>query len=335
MLTLVRSDPVPAPRSAVGDVGPALRWSSRAPQPGARTVASDAGVTAEYSAMAWVSDDGRWWVCRERPAPSQFAELVAFAAAVSHHPGQPLRMLTDLEPLAGLVTGWRAGGVHRWPSMSRVRDRRLERIVSVLQRRVAERAGRHDEVTARHVHGHRGHPLNTAADRLCRHALTSSRIDPERCQAIVEAQLGYAPGSVGHPDTRLVVLHGGSSGDRDQVASEVRRRCGPGCALVLHDDLSHLVLGERDEHAGALVAQVAAFALDAGQHVVCDVPKGTVRDRPVLRDLDARHRGRTTVFELGTALSSSGSHSLDLAGGIERAAQQIIDHSIPPRKAAR
>lgn len=77
--------------------------------------------------MARVSDDGRWWVCRERPAPSQFAELVALAAAVSHHPGRRLRVLTDLEALAGLVTGWRAGGVHRWPSLHRARDRRLER----------------------------------------------------------------------------------------------------------------------------------------------------------------------------------------------------------------
>ena len=317
---------VPAPRMALEDVGPALRASSRAPRPGVRTVASDAGVTAEYSAMAWVSDDGRWWVCRERPAPSQFAELVALAAAVSHHPGQRVRMLTDLEPLAGLVSGWRVGGVHRWPSLQRTRDERLERIVAVLQRRVSARAGRHDEVTARHVYGHRGHPLNTAADKLCRHALTSTRIDPQRCEEIVEAQLGYDPGHVGHLESQLVVLTGGQPDDRDVLACEVRRRIGPRCALVGAADLGHVVLGGRDEHLGVLMAQVAAFALDAGQHVVCDLPLSTRRGRQVLLDLEARHRGRTTVIDLDDALRTS--HVID-------AAATIADQLCSPGRATR
>lgn len=317
---------VPAPRMALEAVGPALRSSSRAPRPGARTVASDAGVTAEYSAMAWVSDDGRWWVCRERPAPSQFAELVALAAAVSHHPGQRVRMLTDLDPLAGLVSGWRAGGVHRWPSLQRMRDPRLERVVAVLQRRVAERAGRHDEVTARHVHGHRGHPLNTAADKLCRHALTSTRIDPQRCQEIVEAQLGYDPGCVGHSDSQLVVLTGGEADERDRLACKVRRRIGPRCALVGATDLGHVVLGGRDEHVGTLMAQIAAFALDAGQHVVCDLPLTTRQGRQVLLDLEARHRGRTTVVELDTMLRPPDAADV---------AQSIIDQLSNPGRAPR
>lgn len=94
MLTVVRSEPfspaghVPDQRprtdiEAIASRGPAIRSAHRPPRPGARTVASDAGVTSEHSALAWVSDDGRWRVCRERPASSQSAELVALAAAVS------------------------------------------------------------------------------------------------------------------------------------------------------------------------------------------------------------------------------------------------------------
>ena len=207
-----------------------------------------------------------------------------------------------------------------------MRDERLERVVAVLQRRVSERAGRHDEVTARHVHGHRGHPLNTAADKLCRHALTSLRIDPQRCQEIVEAQLGDEPGSVGHSESQLMVITGGEADERDRVACEVRRRVGPRCALVGAADVGHVLLGGRDEHVGTLMAQIAAFALDAGQHVVCDLPMTTRRGRQVLLDLEARHRGRTTVVELDTVLRSPDTADV---------AQSIIDQLSSPGRAPR
>ena len=147
--------------------------------------------------------------------------------------------------------------------------------------------------------------MNTAADKLCRHALTSTRIDPQRCQEIVEAQLGYDPGCVGHSGSQLVVLTGGAPDERDRLACEVRRQIGPRCALVGAADLGHVVLGGRDEHVGILMAQVVAFALDAGQHVVCDIPLATTRSRQVLLDLEARHLGSTTVVDLDAAPRSS------------------------------
>lgn len=182
--------------------------------------------------------------------------------------------------------------------------------------------------------------MNTAADRLAHHALTAERIDPRRCQEIVGRQLGYDPGAAGHLETRLVLLRVGAGSDRDRVASEVRRRYGPGCALVSHDDISHLVLGVRDEHSSALIAQIASFALDAGQHVLCDSPWHTARDQRALVDLAARHRGPTRIVQLGGSTSVNvpsllGVDEVCVEENLEHAVDQILDdfHGVNRRTA--
>jgi hypothetical protein len=69
--------------------------------------------------------------------------------------------------------------------------------------------------------------------------------------------------------------------------------------------------------------------------VVCDFSLTSARERHAVADLEARHRGLTTVFGLGARpTSGSGVLTLNLAGGVDRTVQQIIDHLTDPREVA-
>jgi predicted kinase len=106
-------------------------------------------------------------------------------------------------------------------------------------------------------------------------------------------------GPTGTADTRLVVLRGPSGAGKTTVATAARARLGRGVGLVQQDLLRRVVLREHDLPGGlniALIATVARFSLDAGYHVILEGILSAARYGPMLRQLAADHRGRTTFF---------------------------------------
>ncbi|MGW5742062.1 kinase [Amycolatopsis sp. NPDC003861] len=106
-------------------------------------------------------------------------------------------------------------------------------------------------------------------------------------------------GPTGSPQTRLVVLRGPSGAGKSTVATAVRARLGRGVALVQQDLLRRVVLREHDVPGGlniALIATVCRFSLDAGYHVILEGILSAARYGPMLHQLAADHRGRTTFF---------------------------------------
>jgi predicted kinase len=112
----------------------------------------------------------------------------------------------------------------------------------------------------------------------------------------------------GSPGTSLVVLRGNSGAGKTTVARFVREAYGRGCALVEQDYLRRVVLRERDVPgaiAPGLIAQTARYALDAGYHVICEGMMPSGRYGPMLAELVADHRGRSSVFYLDVSFAES------------------------------
>ncbi|MFJ7216552.1 kinase [Amycolatopsis sp. NPDC098790] len=95
------------------------------------------------------------------------------------------------------------------------------------------------------------------------------------------------------------MLRGPSGAGKTTVATAVRARLGRGVALVQQDVLRRVVLREHDVPGGlniALIATVCRFSLDAGYHVVLEGILTAARYGPMMRQLAADHRGRTSFF---------------------------------------
>lgn len=116
------------------------------------------------------------------------------------------------------------------------------------------------------------------------------------------------PTRTGSPGTSLIVLRGNSGAGKSAIARLVRDAYGRGCALVEQDYLRRVVLRERDVPGGAapgLVSLTARYALDAGYHVICEGIMSGSRYAPMLGELLADHRGRSTVFYLDVSFAES------------------------------
>ncbi|MET8848531.1 AAA family ATPase [Amycolatopsis sp. NPDC004625] len=97
------------------------------------------------------------------------------------------------------------------------------------------------------------------------------------------------------------MLRGPSGAGKTTVATTVRARLGRGVALVQQDVLRRVILREHDVAGGlniALIATVCRFSLDAGYHVILEGILTAARYGPMLRQLAADHRGRTSFFYL-------------------------------------
>ena len=115
-------------------------------------------------------------------------------------------------------------------------------------------------------------------------------------------------GATGSSDTILVCIRGNSGSGKSSIARELRRRHGPGCALVEQDYLRRVVLLERDKPGGvapALIEQTARFALDHGYHVVLEGILYTGRYRDMLTALRDGHRGRSLFCYLDVSLAET------------------------------
>ncbi len=113
---------------------------------------------------------------------------------------------------------------------------------------------------------------------------------------------------IGHPDTHLIVLRGNSGSGKSSIARAVRHRYGRGLALVEQDYLRRTLLRERDLPGGntpALVAEVVAFALDAGHHVLCEGILYADLYGDTLRRLRRAHRGTTDIYYFDIPLAET------------------------------
>ena len=115
-------------------------------------------------------------------------------------------------------------------------------------------------------------------------------------------------GLIGSSLTTLVVIRGNSGSGKSSVARELRLRWGRGVALVEQDYLRRIVLRERERPGGlapALIAQTVRFALD---HNYCVVLEGILYARlyrEQLAQLQAAHRGRTSIYYLDVSLEET------------------------------
>lgn len=83
----------------------------------------------------------------------------------------------------------------------------------------------------------------------------------------------YRVGTVGGPDTRLVVLRGISASGKSTIAKLLREHRGRGVAWVEQDYLRRTVLREHDRPGRpniGLIEMVARYSLDTGYHVIAD-----------------------------------------------------------------
>jgi predicted ABC-type ATPase len=112
----------------------------------------------------------------------------------------------------------------------------------------------------------------------------------------------------GSPGTSLVIVRGNSASGKTSVAAAVQIGYGRGCALVQQDHLRRIVLREPDVSgatAPGLLDAMVRHALDAGFHVVCEGTMARSRYLDVVADLQADHRGRTSIFYLDVSWAES------------------------------
>ncbi|WP_142062301.1 RNase H family protein [Pseudarthrobacter sp. B4EP4b] len=120
-------------------------------------IATDASIVPGKAGagIAAVASDGMVWQDRlPGTCDITWAELKAIHAAITHHPGKDLLVLSDSQGAVAFANGTAI------PAQARMR-----RLAAQIQ---ALRADRAIEITW--VRAHNGHPLNEAADAMARHA---------------------------------------------------------------------------------------------------------------------------------------------------------------------
>jgi ribonuclease HI len=137
--------------------------------------ATDAAYKNKLPAFGYVASDGRWGLDRWRPGymrvdptgPSAVlvAELRAVAFLLERQGGLPSLLLLDSTLALGYLRSWQAGNITRMPDGYSLRERWGEAKTPTLVR-LAELMAMHPGIKTEHVAGHRGHPLNEAADAL-------------------------------------------------------------------------------------------------------------------------------------------------------------------------
>jgi hypothetical protein len=139
-------------------------------------VATDAAYKNKLPAFGYVASDGRWGLDRWRPGykrldptgPSAVlvAELRAVAFVLEQQSDLPSLLLLDSAPALGYLRSWQAGNITRMPNGYSLRERWGGKSNTPTLVRLATLMAEHPGIKTEHVAGHRGHPLNEAADAL-------------------------------------------------------------------------------------------------------------------------------------------------------------------------
>ncbi|MEV5411024.1 RNase H family protein [Thermopolyspora sp. NPDC052614] len=174
---------------------------------GALFGASDAADDRRSGGLGFVTSDGRWgfkrWVKRSAtplldpsgPSRVLVGELRAVWLMLQAfgEDAERATLLLDSTGAIAYLRAWQSGDVSRLPPGYSLRPRMKADAPTLvmLARRVAELPSLRFE----HVRGHRGHPLNEAADSLARIAARNPEDKRERAERIVEAFLKVWHGS--------------------------------------------------------------------------------------------------------------------------------------------
>jgi ribonuclease HI len=143
---------------------------------GQLVAATDAGYKGKAAGIAFVVSDGRWglkhWVANQRldptgPARVLIMELRAVALLCEAPGGQlPRTVLIDSTKAISYLRSWQAGNLERLPSGYSLRPRFGGSYETPTLVRLARLMAANPHIEIAHVHSHRGHPLNEAADSL-------------------------------------------------------------------------------------------------------------------------------------------------------------------------
>lgn len=138
------------------------------------TVATDGSCLKNpggASGWAWYVDKNCWAAGGIQSGTNQQAELMAIVAALRTIPGWlPLRVRTDSQYALNVATKWMAGWKARnWRKADGQPVMNLD-LIQDLDRALTARSA---PVTFEWVRGHRGDPMNEAADALCYAASTA------------------------------------------------------------------------------------------------------------------------------------------------------------------
>jgi ribonuclease HI len=205
-------------RAEVGSLFPkeiiqvGLQGTVRMPKSAATTViATDGSVNGVFPGWGYISATGHWGcAAATQSMPHQapdagiaalVAELCAVGMAMNAVPG-PATFLVDSQAAIGFLTTWQAGDITRIPTgdadtahgvgSAKRWERRAARRRETMAGIAALVNGRRDLVF-KHVHGHRGHLLNEAADSLAKMASRwRSNGEPGGREAMVESADGLA-----------------------------------------------------------------------------------------------------------------------------------------------
>jgi hypothetical protein len=138
--------------------------------------ATDAAYKNRLPAYGYVATDGRWGLDRWHPGsmrvdptgPSAVlvAELRAVAFLLERQGSLPSLLLLDSAMALGYLRTWQSGDVTRMPDGYSLRERWGGESKTPTLVRLAKLMASHPGINTEHVAGHRGHPLNEAADAL-------------------------------------------------------------------------------------------------------------------------------------------------------------------------
>lgn len=143
---------------------------------GPLVAATDAGYKSKAAGIAFVVSDGRWglkhWVASPRLDPTGPARVLIMelraVALLCEAPGVrlPDTVLIDSTNAISYLQSWQAGNVERLPLGYSLRPRFGSTHRTPTLVRLARLMVDNPHIEIVHTHGHRGHPLNEAADSL-------------------------------------------------------------------------------------------------------------------------------------------------------------------------
>lgn len=138
--------------------------------------ATDAAYKSKLPAFGYVVSDGRWGLDRRRPGSARVdptgpsvvlvAELRAVAFLMERQGDLPSLLLLDSALALGYLRSWQSGNTTQMPDGYSLRERWGGESKTPTLVRLAKLMGDDPAIKIEHVAGHRGHPLNEAADAL-------------------------------------------------------------------------------------------------------------------------------------------------------------------------
>lgn len=164
---------------------------------GRLVAATDAGYKNKTAGIAFVVSDGRWglkhWMRNmvldpTGPAKVLIMELRAVALLCEARGALPDALLIDSTKAISYLRSWQAGNTGPMPSGYSLRPRtgRPDKAPTLV--RLAELMAANPQIEIAHVHSHRGHPLNEAADSLASIALRGLSATEARSRATAQAE---------------------------------------------------------------------------------------------------------------------------------------------------